>query len=211
MLHGSLFDVKCSGFYCDYVQKNNYIDPICPALAIPKSGVEPIPGQDGSAAGKALAAAMKGGTELDISNANIEIKKIPPEELPRCPKCHNLLRPGVVWFGESLPNDVLDSIDEYFDNSGTIDLMLVIGTSARVWPAAGYVDEARKKRARVAVINMDEDDLPNGMTDRDWFFKGDAGVLIPQLLKPVIGDNSSWHSSSSSSGPDITFMVNASN
>lgn len=70
-----------------------------------------------------------------------------------------------------------------------VDLMLVIGTSSRVWPAAGYVDEARDKGARVAVINMDPDDLPgSGLDYGDWFFQGDAGVIVPEILKSVIGE-----------------------
>ena len=201
LLHGSLFDLRCSGFYCDYFERNNYTDPIVPALAILKATIEPVPSSDGASAGEAFAAALKGGKDLDIANANIDLPTIRPEDLPRCPKCHNLLRPGVVWFGESLPTDVLDSIDDWFDDgdpppgrapifqSSNIDLILVIGTSARVWPAAGYVDTARAQGARVAVVNMDESDLPSSeMTEEDWFFKGDAGVLIPQLLEPVIGE-----------------------
>lgn len=167
----------------------NYVDPIVPALAIPRSVFEPVQGTDGSKAGESLTVAMKGHQDLDISDVEVSLPQIPLAQLPMCPECQHLLRPGVVWFGESLPTDILQPIDDYFDNSEAIELMLVIGTSAQVWPAAGYVDEARAKGARIAVINMDEDDLPPGeMTERDWVFKGDAGILIPQLLAPLVGD-----------------------
>lgn len=70
--------------------------------------------------------------------------------------------------------------------------MLVIGTSSRVYPAAEYVDTARGHGARVAVINIDPNDLAGrrskGLTPRDWFFQGDASVIVPEILKPVIGD-----------------------
>jgi NAD+-dependent protein deacetylase sirtuin 5 len=196
LLHGSLFDVKCSGFYCNYVEQDNFVDPIVPALAIPQSAPEPLPSSnpDGSGAADSLMAAMRhqnNGKELDISNANVRLDPIPPEKLPRCPKCHNILRPGVVWFGESLPNDTLDAVHDFIDQSEAIDLILVIGTSAKVYPAAGYVDIAREKGARVAVVNMDHSDIPGGpggLTDKDWFFAGDAGVLIPDMLKPLIGE-----------------------
>ena len=66
---------------------------------------------------------------------------------------------------------------------------MVIGTSAKVYPAAGYVDSARAKGARVAVINMDPGDIPaSGMRSGDWFFQGDAGEIMPEILKSVIGE-----------------------
>ena len=131
------------------------------------------------------------GKELDISNANVPLANIQAEKLPRCPKCHNLLRPGVVWFGEALPAETLKAVDNFIDDSEGIDLIIVVGTSAKVYPAAAYVGIAREHGARVAVVNMDTTDIPGGpggLTERDWFFEGDAGVLVPEMLKPVIGE-----------------------
>ena len=68
--------------------------------------------------------------------------------------------------------------------------MLVIGTSATVWPAANYIHAARLAGAKTAVINMEESDVDyglNGMKEEDWFFKGDAGSLVPELMKEVVG------------------------
>ncbi|KAI4242999.1 MAG: hypothetical protein L6R40_003690 [Gallowayella cf. fulva] len=194
LLHGSLFDVRCTEFYCDYSEQNNFTDPIVPALAIPK-GLSLPPSTDitGEEASKSLAAAMKGdkasdGKELDISDAQIPIPSISPEDLPRCPKCQKgLLRPGVVWFGEALPTATMSAVDKFVEDSN-IDLMLVIGTSAMVWPAARYVEEARYRGARVAVINMDKQDGKRNLAKGDWFFHGDAGTILPDILFPVIGD-----------------------
>lgn len=109
--------------------------------------------------------------------------------LPHCPSCkEGLLRPGVVWFGESLPMQTLSNISHWL-GSGDVDLMLVIGTRAQVYPAAGYVDRARLRGARVAVINMDVNDVgASGLKPGDWFFEGDAGVIVPEILKGVIGE-----------------------
>ena len=127
--------------------------------------------------------------ELDISDDRVEIPQLQREDLPQCPKCGNgLLRPGVVWFGEMLPEKTVTEIEEFIDKSEKIDLILVVGTSAKVYPAAGYVDTARAKGARVAVVNMDRADAPggiNGLKRGDWFFEGDAGVILPELLKCV--------------------------
>ncbi len=128
--------------------------------------------------------------ELDISDDRVEIPELDTKDLPHCPTCGNgLLRPGVVWFGEMLPKKVINEIDDFIEKSKKIDLILVIGTSAQVYPAAGYIEKAREKGARVAVINMDKADTGRGgLSKGDWFFEGDAGVLVPELLKSEIGD-----------------------
>ncbi|KAL1847886.1 hypothetical protein Plec18167_004848 [Paecilomyces lecythidis] len=202
LLHGSLFDIKCTSFYCDYSRKDDFTDPIVPALAIPKTAPEPKPSADdktGEEAAKSLYSAMEskraetgdGQSEADISDARVPLPELTPDDLPHCPKCKTgLLRPGVVWFGESLPSRTLNAVDRWVA-SGPIDLMLVIGTSSKVWPAAGYVDKARRRGARVAVINMDANDIPqsyNGLEPGDWFFQGDAGAIVPEILKSVIGE-----------------------
>jgi NAD+-dependent protein deacetylase sirtuin 5 len=181
LLHGSLFDVKCSSFFCNYLDVNNYVDPIVPSLALPTD-------EDIDPTSNEVRAANAVARELDISNPEVQLPEIDLRSLPHCPKCKGLLRPGVVWFGESLPNQVLDSVDSFVQNSEDVDLILVIGTSARVYPAAGYVDVAREKGARVCVINLAEDLPASEMGPDDWFFQGDAAVLLPELLRPVIGD-----------------------
>ena len=94
-----------------------------------------------------------------------------------------------MWFNERLPSDVLEDVDSWIDAEDEIDLMLVVGTSAKVYPAAGYVDIVRRKGARIAVINMDKGDAPaGGLYSRDWFFEGDAAEIVPELLKSVIGE-----------------------
>ncbi|KAL1970042.1 hypothetical protein VTN77DRAFT_6447 [Rasamsonia byssochlamydoides] len=198
LLHGSLFDIKCTSFYCNYSRKDEFTDPIVPALAIPTEGPQPEPSVDdktGEQATQALHGAMQAsqteqtGRELDISDPRVPIPTLKVEDLPQCPQCKGLLRPGVVWFGEPLPVRTIEAVDRWIRESPRIDLMLVIGTSAKVWPAAGYVDKARAKGARVAVVNMDPNDIPgDGLEPGDWFFQGDAGVIVPEILKSVIGE-----------------------
>jgi NAD-dependent SIR2 family protein deacetylase len=177
LLHGSLFDVKCSEFFCKYFERNNYTDPIVPALAIPT--------EEDPTTNEAIAA-----RELDIADENVDLPELTIRHLPRCPSCKKgLLRPGVVWFGEMLPKDVLQDIETWMGEEDHIDLIMVIGTSAKVYPAAGYVDIARERGARVAVINIDRSDAPSsGMYKGDWFFEGDAAQILPELLKDVTGE-----------------------
>jgi NAD-dependent SIR2 family protein deacetylase len=79
----------------------------------------------------------------------------------------------------------LDEIDAWLDQ-GKVDLILVIGTTATVYPAAGYVDQARRRGARVAVVNMDglEGELgaAGDLKGGDFLFKGDAGKILPVIL-----------------------------
>ena len=192
--------MKCTAFHCNFVQEDNFIDPIVPALAIPREQPDLTPSKrdnTGDEAASSLYGAMRGANtggdgakELDISDDRIEIPQVPHDELPHCPMCGDgLLRPGVVWFGEPLPGRTIDAVDKFIEESRKIDLILVIGTSARVWPAAGYIDEARAKGAKVAVINMDRADTPGGQGNEvEWFFEGDAGKIMPEILEPVIGN-----------------------
>jgi NAD+-dependent protein deacetylase sirtuin 5 len=119
---------------------------------------------------------------------DVALPELAIRDLPHCPACKGLLRPGVIWFGEALPGNVLNAVDDFIRNADKIDLILVIGTSAKVFPAAGYIEEARWKGAKVAVFNMDGDLPAGGLRNNDWIFQGDAAVLVPELLKPVIGN-----------------------
>ena len=69
--------------------------------------------------------------------------------------------------------------------------MLVIGTTAVVYPAAGYVQRARDKGARVAVINFDDAELGSAknLGKKDFLFLGDAAEILPKLFEPVIRDS----------------------
>ncbi|KAK5415418.1 hypothetical protein LTR06_003468 [Exophiala xenobiotica] len=188
LLHGNLFDVKCWDEHrCGYYRKNDFTDPIVPALALPEDD-----GGGGGASSQLKEAVQQKKNALlrgvDISDISVKIPTLKREDLPQCPQCKkNLLRPGVVWFGEALPEDVMHDVSEWFQTPEKIDLMLVIGTSSKVYPAAGYTNMARAKGARVAVINMDRGDARE-LTKHDWFFEGDAAVIVPDLLKSVIGE-----------------------
>ena len=83
-----------------------------------------------------------------ITDHGVPLPKLPP----RCPSCGGLLRPDVVWFGESLPREVLD---EAWRVVGRCRTMLVVGTSAVVEPAASLPVVARRSGARLVEINPD--------------------------------------------------------
>lgn len=109
--------------------------------------------------------------------------------IPRCatPGCNGFLRPGMVWFTESIPQAMMKSIYARINDQVAIDTMLVIGTSALVYPATAYIEAARRKGARVAVVNVEQED-PSllGLEEQDWYFQGDAAEIMQKILKPIL-------------------------
>ena len=74
------------------------------------------------------------------------------ERLPRCPHCGGLARPAVVWFGESL--DAADVARA--SQAASCDVFLTVGTSAIVYPAAGFARIAQARGAFIAEINLEQ-------------------------------------------------------
>lgn len=94
--------------------------------------------------------------------------------LPPCPSCGKMLRPDIVWFGE-IPYE-LDKIQELLQQT---NLLIVIGTSGNVYPAAGFVMTARYLGARTMAINLDK---PENQDFFDEFHQGKAGEILPRLV-----------------------------
>lgn len=97
-------------------------------------------------------------------------------DVPLCPGCGGMLRPGVVWFGEAIPAHALQAADSA---ASSCDVFLSIGTSSLVWPAAGLAEIAQQSGASVIEINLD----PTPLTDSSHFaLSGKSGVVLPELL-----------------------------
>ena len=100
-----------------------------------------------------------------------------PGEPPFCSDCNNQLRPGVVWFGENLPIGALQAAERAADRC---DVMLVVGTSGAVWPAAGLAARARGAGAWVAIVNPEASDIDG---DAHQLVRGTAAGVLPQLFE----------------------------
>jgi NAD-dependent deacetylase len=101
------------------------------------------------------------------------------EALPRCPRCDSLVRPAVVWFGESLDGAVLSSA---FDAATTADVCLVVGTSAVVHPAASIPISTLQAGGHVVEVNPDPTPLTRATTVS---IRAKAGDVLPDLLDAV--------------------------
>ncbi|MFO1330469.1 MAG: NAD-dependent protein deacylase [Rubrivivax sp.] len=97
-------------------------------------------------------------------------------EPPRCGDCGNLVRPGVVWFGELLPPAALTAAESAVD---ACRLLLVVGTSGAVWPAAGLAARARERGARVVILNPHDSEIDDVAHQ---CLRGTAATLLPRLL-----------------------------
>jgi NAD-dependent deacetylase len=92
----------------------------------------------------------------------------------RC-DCGAWLRPDVVWFGESLD---ATAIEDAIAAAEAADVVLVVGTSSVVYPVAALPQIARRRRARIVEVNVDETVLSG---EADAVLRGSAGDVLPEL------------------------------
>jgi NAD-dependent deacetylase len=105
-----------------------------------------------------------------------EDRRVPLPELPTCETCGALLRPHVVWFGEMLDPAVLDLAYRTIE---ACQVMMVIGTSGVVQPAASMGATARRRGAFVAEINLESTPYTGAY---DLSILGKSGEVLPCLV-----------------------------
>jgi NAD-dependent deacetylase len=112
----------------------------------------------------------------------LEALNLPEEgdvDPPACEICGRPVRPGVVWFGEPLPPQ---AVERAWALAGECDAMLVVGTSAVVYPAADLPQVALARGARVIEINPQQTPL----TPRaDLWWPASAGIALPALAEAL--------------------------
>ena len=94
--------------------------------------------------------------------------------LPRCPDCGEPVRPHIVWFGE-IPMDM----EGIYRELGRATVVLVVGTSGSVYPAAGIVDIANQKGIRTIYVGPEE---PLNADAFDEMIQGTATEVLPKFL-----------------------------
>ncbi|MGQ0809758.1 MAG: SIR2 family NAD-dependent protein deacylase [Nitrospiraceae bacterium] len=103
-------------------------------------------------------------------------RDLPIAILPSCAICRSVLRPHIVWFGESLAVEDLRNSDAALR---TCDVLLIIGTSGIVYPAAGFAAVAKEAGAYVVEINLDS---TPASSIADVIVLGRASEIVPRLL-----------------------------
>ncbi len=111
-----------------------------------------------------------------IEGTSLTLKDLPP----RCSRCSSLLKPDVVFFGEPIPWEaqIMSSKE-----SKSCSAVLVIGTSAVVYPAATIPITAKERGAIVIEINTEPTPLTNQISD--YLICGSAGEIIPAIVEEV--------------------------
>jgi NAD-dependent deacetylase len=106
-------------------------------------------------------------------------------KLPACGKCDAagtfaLLRPHIVWFGEALDGADMKRVDDFMRRGQKQRLVFVAaGTSGVVYPAAGFVDEAKSYGAETWLVNIEPADNRSRF---DRFVQGPSGAVLPALF-----------------------------
>jgi len=96
-----------------------------------------------------------------------------PRVPPLCSECGAMERPGVVWFGEFLPEVVMGAAFAAIEGC---EVLVVVGTSAVVYPAAGFVEVAATAGAKVIEVNPEASSMAHFA---DVALRGPAGELLP--------------------------------
>ena len=101
------------------------------------------------------------------------------KEPPNCELCQSVLRPAVVWFGEALPHKALNRA---YMECESADLVLVVGTSGIVQPAASLPFAGKRNGAKLLEVNPDETPITD---ECDIFLQGPGGKVLPRLIEAI--------------------------
>jgi NAD-dependent deacetylase len=96
--------------------------------------------------------------------------------LPHCPSCGALLRPDVVWFGESLPESAVELASRA---ALSAEVCLVVGTAGAVYPAAGFARTVYQRGGRLVVVDPGKTAFDDIAAVK---LTGEAGVVLPEIL-----------------------------
>jgi len=108
-------------------------------------------------------------------------------DVPRCPGCERLMRPGVVWFGEQLPWDELRRVENYLED-GPCDFVIVVGTTATFGYIIDWALRAIASDGELVEVNPEETPLSRFATQR---LRESAAVALPRIVDELVISRSS--------------------
>jgi NAD-dependent deacetylase len=114
--------------------------------------------------------------------------RLPPQktkqregEVPRCPECGELMRPGVVWFGEQLDLSRIETVESYLGRE-PCDLVMVIGTTALFGYIVDWAMRARGQNGELIEVNPNETPLSRSATR---LVREPAAVALPRIVDEI--------------------------
>jgi len=114
-----------------------------------------------------------GGIRMPFAQAAAIVKN---GDLPKCPKCSRVLKPAITFFGEPLPAEALRHATEEAQKS---DLMLVLGTSLQVFPAASMPDYCLREGGEIVIVN----NMPTHLDSKAALHYDDLETVFTELKK----------------------------
>jgi len=101
---------------------------------------------------------------------------------PKCPECHALVRPGVVWFGEQLPRNELKRVENFLDG-GACDVVIVAGTTATFGYIIDWALRGSRDGAELIEVNPEETPLSRFATR---LVREPAAIALPRIVNQII-------------------------
>jgi NAD-dependent deacetylase len=108
-------------------------------------------------------------------------------DVPRCPRCEGLMRPGVVWFGEQLPWNELRRVENYLE-AGPCDFVIVAGTTATFGYIIDWALRALASDGELIEVNPEETPLSQFATQR---VRERAALALPRIVDELVISRSS--------------------
>src|SRR5437773_6850978 len=102
-------------------------------------------------------------------------------DLPRCTRCSALMRPGVVWFGEQLPSNEVQRVENYLKR-GPCDYVVVVGTTATFGYIIDWALQASRDRGELIEVNPNETPLSEFATK---VYREPATKVLPRLVNEM--------------------------
>ncbi len=152
-IHGDIFVTKCSR--CDFLEEGR--------------GGSPEPPTD--------RAVLQRGRLRSIAPTSEDIIN-----LAYCPECDALMRPGVVWFGEQLPWNELQRVENYFDR-GPCDVVIVAGTTATFGYIIDWALRASRDGGEFIEVNPEETQLSQFATR---LVREPTGTALPCIIDTIV-------------------------
>jgi NAD-dependent deacetylase len=105
-------------------------------------------------------------------------------DLPKCPRCDALMRPGVVWFGEQLSRNELERVENFLDG-GACDIVIVAGTTATFGYIIDWALRSSRHGAELIEVNPDETPLSRFATR---LVREPAAIALPRIVDEVLAE-----------------------
>jgi NAD-dependent deacetylase len=164
-IHGNIFVTRCSR--CEFAERGSGGSPEPPSAYI----VQPVDGRLRSRNGCEATAGL-----------SIALTSDDHVNLPRCPSCSALMRPGVVWFGEQLPWNELERVANFLDR-GACDVVVVAGTTATFGYIIDWALRASHRGGELIEVNPEETPLSRFATR---LVREPAAIALPRIVNELM-------------------------